>query len=548
MNYSFKNFNYKDYIIIFFALILATIGWKIYNFMTDDAYISFRYISNMYLGRGPVWNPPPFHPVEGYTSFLWVIILYLTWIISGIIPPDSANYISLIFGYGSIFVVYIMLSKIKLNHNLNKYRKLITILTLLYIVSNRTFLTWLSSGLETSLFNYLIILWVYYISFFDKKDNKWQLKMGFVCSLLYLTRPDGLLFASLTSLYIVYNKYKEKDLKSLIYFSPIAIIPTHILWRKFYYGDWFPNTYYAKYVRAWPESGIKYSTSFIIEYGYWLLLIIAAFYLIKNIKNIKQIKLDKSILVLAILIHFLYYTLIIGGDHFEFRVYSHLTMLLPIIFVWILNKLSKNILISSALLIFAIYLSIPIPWSHWYHTKDRNTRANSFSLRYNVTPYMPSLLKPLSQKWFKDQLWLIRHSVCCRQQEHKIFLIDRLNNIPSRQEGEKIKWSEKNTIAWGTVGAISWVFPNVAVIDFLGLNDRVVSKAPVKKQNSERHMAHDRMAPNGYINCFMPSVSIDIKTPGSQLKTFRNKEDIATFDERIVECEKKDWLNLEKTK
>lgn len=50
-------------------------GWKLFWFMTDDAYIAFRYVSNSMLGLGYVWNPPPFHPVEGYTSFLWVAIL-----------------------------------------------------------------------------------------------------------------------------------------------------------------------------------------------------------------------------------------------------------------------------------------------------------------------------------------------------------------------------------------------------------------------------------------------------------------------------------------
>ncbi len=46
-----------------------------------------------------VWNPPPFMPVEGYTSFLWVAILDFFWRITGLTPPQSSNWLSLIFSY-----------------------------------------------------------------------------------------------------------------------------------------------------------------------------------------------------------------------------------------------------------------------------------------------------------------------------------------------------------------------------------------------------------------------------------------------------------------
>jgi arabinofuranosyltransferase len=49
--------------------------------ITDDAYITFRYVSNAHDGLGLVWNQPPFEPVEGYSSFLWAASLWaaLSW-------------------------------------------------------------------------------------------------------------------------------------------------------------------------------------------------------------------------------------------------------------------------------------------------------------------------------------------------------------------------------------------------------------------------------------------------------------------------------------
>jgi len=83
---------------------LVFVGWRLFFFLTDDAFIAFRYVSNSMLGYGFVWNPPPFRPVEGYTSFLWVVLLRLVWSFTGVEPPVAANYLSLLCGYGTLFI------------------------------------------------------------------------------------------------------------------------------------------------------------------------------------------------------------------------------------------------------------------------------------------------------------------------------------------------------------------------------------------------------------------------------------------------------------
>ena len=44
-----------------------------YRFLSDDAFISFRYSRHWVEGLGLVWNPG--EAVEGYTNFLWVVIV-----------------------------------------------------------------------------------------------------------------------------------------------------------------------------------------------------------------------------------------------------------------------------------------------------------------------------------------------------------------------------------------------------------------------------------------------------------------------------------------
>ncbi len=52
-----------------FLVWFAAEAW----FLTDDAFISFRYVRNLIEGHGLVFNPG--ERVEGYTNFLWVLEL-----------------------------------------------------------------------------------------------------------------------------------------------------------------------------------------------------------------------------------------------------------------------------------------------------------------------------------------------------------------------------------------------------------------------------------------------------------------------------------------
>src|SRR5262245_57502299 len=61
-------------------------GWRSFWFLCDDAYIAFRYAAQSLQGLGYTWNPPPFRPVEGYTSFLWLVLLEGVWRVTGA-PP-----------------------------------------------------------------------------------------------------------------------------------------------------------------------------------------------------------------------------------------------------------------------------------------------------------------------------------------------------------------------------------------------------------------------------------------------------------------------------
>jgi len=522
--------NLKEYIwtagIIAASAIGLYIGWKAFYFMTDDALIAFRYVSNSMLGYGYVWNAPPFLPVEGYTSFLWVFILDMVWRVAGLNPMETANTISLILAFLNLVVVFLALKKITGRIKSVTFRYAFISLALLGILTNRTFLAWTSSGMETALFNFCLSAWIYYTIFFEGSRKWWLVGMCLTSSLSYLSRPDGVIFVLATLLMVAIDILRGRlkfNGKGLLGLTPILIVPAHFLWRKWFYGEWLPNTYYAKYVAAWPEAGWRYLASFVLEYSVWLWLIIAVIYFIRKRKDIRNsvfkiysrvaskerrdARVERiAITIVALLVHVYYYTFIIGGDHFEYRVYS---WMIPWLFVSIAAMLSyaKSFVKPIIWLAVFILLSWPIQWTHWFLTKDINTRRATHILRMPVADSFPGPLKWYAQSFDDLQDWLIFHHVCMRHQEHKIFYKFQKRRIWTRAEGSSIKGDGYPVIARSLVGVLGWVLPYVNIIDKYGLNDYVIARNEMPP-GRERLMAHDRQPPEGYVESFMPNVRI----------------------------------------
>jgi arabinofuranosyltransferase len=540
-------------VVIALAAVAAVYcGWRLFWFLTDDAFIAFRYISNSRLGYGYVWNAPPFRPVEGYTSFLWVVLLDLIWRVGGVEPPKSANFVSLIFSYLTLITGALMVMKMNLRDDLRKHRILLLGIILVGTITNRTFLAWTSSGLETAMFNFFLTLWIYCCVFLPARSRQWIFSTTLTVALVYLTRPDGLLFAMVTLGLVAHTLVVAPDtstrgrIKLALAASPLLLIPAHLFWRRAFYGEWLPNTYYAKTIagRIWIESGARYFLSFVIEYSLWVWLILLLVAIVVGVKRLRAWRhLDQAVLVklvvgVALLAHFLYYTVVIGGDHFEYRVYSHLIPLIFISFLWLVNVLHANL--RTTLLLFSLFIALswPIPWIHWLATHNLTGRDRTVVLRQSVAgatqrefSRTPGFLLAYLRIFDGLQFWLITHSVCMRHQEHKWFYLHLIETLPSRAEGLAMNAADYPVMAAGSVGVLSWVLPRVNIIDGLGLNDFVAARNPYLTLPIE--MAHERQPPDGYVRCFSPNVDVD---QGHILITRRT---IALTADKIVDCERK---------
>ena len=561
--------------LIFVACIAAGLlyaGWELFWFLTDDAFISYRYVSNSVLGHGYVWNPPPFQPVEGYTNFLWVVLLDFVWRLLGVVPPEAANNISLVFSFGSVIIAAAFTLRIPWHRGLVGFRIPCVALVLLGTIGNRSFLAWTSSGLETAMFNFLILAWLYFV--LTRPFNAtWVFVTTLSSSLLALTRPDGVLFVAASLISIAIGLHRCPGPKRLHFpwtALPAVLVPVHLIWRRTFYGDWLPNTYYAKITGIWPGSGIRYAGSFILEYALWIWILLAIFALVWRFPILRGAflcdpvgtrvpralearedarsrshhrALVRCIGILTVVAHLGYYTLVVGGDHFEYRVYSYLVPLIFISFAWLTNVAQLHTRSAVTLLVCFVLFSFPLPWTHWYLSHERTTRRDTVEMFVPVAPSFPPGLSTYARSFDSLQAWLIQHFVCMRHQEHKIaYEWWSETVIPTREVGQKLRLPDGDfpiLVLPGGAGSTAWVLPHINIIDLHGLNDRVIGRVP-RDPERPRRMAHSRVAPPGYIEAFAPNTRI---LAGKKIVVEKRERAIVADDIREIE---RIWL--ERTK
>ena len=544
----------KKYLLVLLGAtgLAVYAGWSVFWFLTDDAYISFRYVSNSLLGYGYVWNPPPFRPIEGYTNFLWVVLLDAVWRTTGIAPPQSANVLALGLSFASLLVLTVLALKLPWRTELTRYRLVFLSLVLCGVVGNRTFLAWTSSGLETALFNLLLLCWVASCLVLRPLTWRWVVCLSASAAGLALTRPDGLLFVTMSlGLYVWLGWWHVRRISvwHLVGWLPLLSVVVHLAWRRHTYGAWLPNTYYAKYSGPWLESGLRYAGSFVLEYALWLWLLVGLGVGLAQLRALRKAWPRKSsvaaqtwqiltsaewpprlVCVATLVLHAAYYTFVVGGDHFEYRVYSHLIGLIFVSFVWLLNVSQCSAKQAVFLLSVFVLCSYPVPWSHWALSQSRTTRAETFHMQIPLSAHWPPGTQWYARTFDRWQCWLIERFVSMRHQEHKVFHQHMLDLYPPRSVGQGLPSAQYPILATHSTGVPGWVLPRINIVDQLGLNDYVIARQSFPR-GQHRRMAHDRYPPDGYVDCLSPNVFLG----GRRLRIVPRTRPLTGQD--IIACE-----------
>lgn len=297
----------------------------------DDANIYQVYMRNLAQGHGLVYQTGG-ERVEGFTSLLWVLIGAFFY---RYFPAPEQMLLLL-----SVLIINVLVYR--MNKELNflsggkdgiGWRHLFFMLLLLLIPG---FFDWtLFTLMETALWSVLLTRLAVRISREPPNPiRKYELTLdqwiiGGLLVLLALTRPEsmlwGVLLLCIRFAYLHYfshtrpTAFRRCLLPASMFLAALAALT---IWRMYYFGYPFPNTFYAK-VSAHPLDNLKAGLQYLIGYVlhdnpliiFMLVLMIYAVYRFLKFRAYDTYQVPIAVLSTVCLLNFVF-PLLTGGDHF----------------------------------------------------------------------------------------------------------------------------------------------------------------------------------------------------------------------------------------
>lgn len=297
----------------------------------DDAFISFRYAENLIGGHGLVFNVG--ERVEGYTNFLWVILMALFMKLG----PDillTSRIAGIIFSVGTVVLMC------EFSRAVLRREGMLALLGAVFFALNGAVVTEAVQGLETQMFIFLAFAGQYLFLREESRQRGFPTSAA-VFGLASLTRPEGVLVFGVTMLFragvclLRREKPAVRDITRLIVFGLIFV--PYFSWRYTYYGFPFPNTFYAKV--GWGLPQVWRGASYL---GDFMLVVPFAFLSAPLLwRERRKTWVGYS---LALVLSYTTYVVCVGGD---FKPTSRFMLpVLPLIYLW----LQESVALADSLL------------------------------------------------------------------------------------------------------------------------------------------------------------------------------------------------------
>lgn len=211
-----------------------------YFVLFDDMMISMRYAKNLANGDGLVWNPGG-PRVEGFTNPLWVGYMAL-WHLVGIPTPTISAAIQV---SGALFMALTLavVWRIAARLSVNRWAGVIAVLfTAFYLPLN----TWSLQGTEVSILTLLTALAVL-CTLRALEARRFSTAAYVLLGIGTLVRVDMAVTLGALASFLFLADREHRGRHALA--APLilgAFLAPQFAFRRWYYGEWLPNTYYLK--------------------------------------------------------------------------------------------------------------------------------------------------------------------------------------------------------------------------------------------------------------------------------------------------------------
>jgi hypothetical protein len=447
--------------------------WR-FDFLYDDAYISFRYASNFANGHGLRFNLGVEPPVEGYTNFLWVLVLAVVeWF--GAAPTLWSR----VFSFSSALVLFWAVLR---RSDRGAERPLIEIAgTALFFATLPPLAVWATSGLETMAFTLALFLTYDRLAGRGKKGN-W-LQAGFAGALAALLRADGAVYVGIVLSAVVATAVRGQHraaLRACIRTGTLTALAVigHVAWRYSYYRDLLPNTAHTKvsFSIYSLRQGRDYLMELMLTFPSIPLVLLAAlaFLLWKRSRE------DSALLLIAYGV--LSVVVVVGGDFMTMG--RFVVPALPFICVLFGRQLAYLRDLARGSEFFAVawlvaMVSLSLPGAFDLHVVPESVRARYRLARFNA------------DNTTQYKLWQIQK----RNTNTRVTLGKALMRYT--QPGE--------TIVEGAIGAVGY-YSQMFIYDKFGLVNREVSR---REMPTER--MHSRGRPPGHLKDVSPEFFVKFR-------------------------------------
>jgi hypothetical protein len=293
-----------------FALVwlVYAVFVKAFWFVTDDAYISFRYARHWAEGHGLRYNLGEAVPVEGYSNFLWVALCAVVERLGG----DVALWTPLVsFAAGSVLLWLVFRTLRESGVDLRA-----SSLAALSMATFAPYFVWSTSGMETMAL--ALTVFVAFERLLLRGAGPAPVAAGLAGLAAALVRVEGVAWAVLVGLCAAVSwrmsgrVSRGAAASAVVRYLGIVLAGTaaFVLWRHAYHGSWISNTAAAKVGMSGDilYRGFEYVATYVVTFLTPLLIVPAAVHALRPER--RAVGLPALVMVLAAY----GYAIAVGGD------------------------------------------------------------------------------------------------------------------------------------------------------------------------------------------------------------------------------------------
>ena len=249
----------RNFILAAAVAAVLAIGLLWFHYMPDDAYIGMRYAVNLSGGEGLVFNPG--ERVEGYTNFLWVIILAAAAEAQIPLVP-GARILSLIFAVGTLLLAWRMCDTVIPAGGKKTAGPGVAAAAPLILAASAPFVTWALSGTEIPLFTFLLTAGMLLLT-----SGRGPRPVFALFALLTLVRPEGVAYYVLAAVLLIARGEKPRKVAAEGLIIAAMLLAPYLAWKISYCGGIQPNTFYAK--TGAPAIQLRNGIAYTLRFAAW---------------------------------------------------------------------------------------------------------------------------------------------------------------------------------------------------------------------------------------------------------------------------------------